>query len=53
MATKIVIAEDDEILAKVIVEELGEAGFDVTHAKNGVEAVSAIQKRARYDFDRV
>jgi DNA-binding response OmpR family regulator len=45
MATKIVIAEDDEILAKVIVEELKEAGFDVTHAKNGVEAVSEIQSK--------
>lgn len=41
--TKVVLAEDDEILAKVIKEELSEAGFSVTHVANGVDVVKTVQ----------
>ena len=42
---KLVLAEDDPILSKVLVEELGEVGFQVHHAKNGKEAVKLIQSK--------
>jgi CheY-like chemotaxis protein len=41
--TKLLLAEDDEILAKVITEELTEAGFTVTHVVTGSEAITAAQ----------
>jgi DNA-binding response OmpR family regulator len=42
---KIVLAEDDEILAKVVVEELRESGFEVEHADNGNKALELIQSK--------
>jgi len=36
---KILLAEDDEILRKVIYEELTESGFDVSQAQDGEEAL--------------
>jgi len=41
----IVLAEDDQILAKVIEEELLEIGFDVYCAKDGEEAVKMINSK--------
>jgi DNA-binding response OmpR family regulator len=43
--TKIVLAEDDEVLSKVVYEELTEAGFDVTQAHDGEAAVKAVQSK--------
>jgi two-component system, sensor histidine kinase and response regulator len=43
--TKVVLVEDDEILGKVIQEELKEADFDVTHATDGEAGVKAIKAR--------
>ncbi len=43
--TKIVLVEDDEILGKVIKEELKEAGFDVTHAINGEDGLKTIKAK--------
>ena len=40
---KIVLAEDDEILAKVLKEELKDAGFKVEHADNGADALKKIR----------
>jgi CheY-like chemotaxis protein len=40
---KIVLCEDDEVLSKVILEELKEAGFDVSYANNGVDGLKTIQ----------
>ncbi len=40
--TKIVLIEDDEILSKVIDEELGEAGFDVKRAFTGDKGLSMV-----------
>ena len=41
----LVVAEDDPILAKVVIEELSEAGFEVHHAKNGVEAIELVTSK--------
>jgi DNA-binding response OmpR family regulator len=41
--TKIILAEDDEILSKVIYEELSEAGFSVTRVTDGGEVVKTVQ----------
>ena len=43
--TKIVLVEDDEILGKVISEELEEAGFDITHTKDGEAGIKAIKAK--------
>lgn len=42
---RIVLAEDDTILSKVIIEELKGAGYDVTHVKDGEDAVSTVTKK--------
>lgn len=42
--TKIVLVEDDEILAKVLHEELIEAGFEVTLAEDGEAGLAAVRK---------
>ena len=42
--TKIVLAEDDEILSSVIIEELEEAGFEMKHAIDGEEAVEMTRR---------
>lgn len=41
--TKIILIEDDEILSKVIFEELKEAGFDVERANNGEDGLKLAQ----------
>ena len=41
--TKIVLVEDDEILSKVIYEELIEAGFDVEQAFDGEAGLRLVQ----------
>jgi len=45
MAHKIVIAEDDEVLAKVLVEELKEAGFVVYHALDGADGLKLAREK--------
>lgn len=42
--TKIVLIEDDEILAKVLHEELTEAGFEVVSAFDGEAGLVAVRK---------
>lgn len=42
--TKIVLIEDDEILAKVLREELLEAGFEVVNAYDGEEGLDFVRK---------
>lgn len=42
--TKIVLVEDDEILAKVLREELLEAGFKVMRAADGEAGLAAVRK---------
>lgn len=44
--TKIVLVEDDEILAKVLREELLEAGFAVVSAYDGEAGLAAVKKEA-------
>jgi len=39
----IVLVEDDKILSKVVYEELSDAGFDVSNAYDGEEALKVIQ----------
>jgi len=43
MAHKILICEDDEILSKVLKEELEESGFDVKHVIDGEAGVQEAQ----------
>lgn len=43
--TKIVLVEDDEILAKVLYEELKEADFDVWHASDGEEGLKLVMDK--------
>jgi len=40
---KIVLIEDDNILVKVIYEELEEAGFEVHRAYNGEEGLKLVR----------
>ena len=40
---KITLVEDDEILSKVLYEELKEAGFEVTQAFNGEDGLARIK----------
>lgn len=47
--TKILLVEDDKILAKVLYEELTEAGFDVKQAFDG-SSVLAIAKEQNSDL---
>lgn len=47
--TKILLVEDDEILAKVLYEELSEAGFEVKQAFDG-EVVLAMAKSEKPDL---
>lgn len=42
---KIVLVEDDEILAKVVYEELSEAGFDVFQAFDGEEGLELARSK--------
>lgn len=42
--SKIVLAEDDDILSKVLVEELEEMGFDATPVRDGGKVVSKVEK---------
>jgi DNA-binding response OmpR family regulator len=42
--TKIVLVEDDEILAKVLHEELVRAGFSVVLARDGEAGLSAVRR---------
>lgn len=41
----VALVEDDRILAKVLNEELSEAGFNVVHAYNGIEAVRIVKAK--------
>lgn len=41
---KIVLVEDDEILAKVVFTELTDAGFDVSQAFDGEKGLEMVQK---------
>lgn len=43
--SKIVLVEDDEILSKVIYEELKDAGFDVMQAFDGEEGLKLIRSK--------
>src|SRR3989344_178829 len=43
-AQKIVLIEDDEILSKVLVAELGDAGFDVSQAFDGEAGLELVKK---------
>lgn len=47
--TKILLVEDDKILAKVLYEELSEAGFSVRQAFDG-ESVLAMAKEVKSDL---
>ncbi|MEK7554661.1 MAG: response regulator [Patescibacteria group bacterium] len=42
--TKIILAEDDEILSKVIAEELRESGFEVLQAFDGEQGLEMIKR---------
>jgi len=41
---KIILIEDDEVLAKVLTEEIKEAGFEVMRAETGVSGLALVQK---------
>jgi DNA-binding response OmpR family regulator len=43
--TKIVLVEDDEVLSKVLYEELLEAGFDIERAFNGEDGLALIRSK--------
>ena len=43
--TKIVLIEDDEILSKVVSEELKEAGFDVARAFDGEAGLNLVKSK--------
>ncbi len=42
---KIVIIEDDEILSKVITEELGDAGFEAIQAFDGQQGLESVKSK--------
>lgn len=42
---KIAIVEDDEVLSKVIAEELGDAGFEVHRAKDGEAGLKLVKEK--------
>lgn len=43
--TEVVIAEDSRIQAKILQKRLVEAGYEVRHGENGVEALALIRQR--------
>lgn len=43
---KILLAEDDPFLAKIMLNRLKEEGYDVTHVTDGVAALEKLQKTA-------
>jgi len=45
MKTKILLIEDDEVLAKVIYEELNDAGFEVFQAYDGESGLNLARKK--------
>lgn len=45
MALRILVAEDEEITLRNIIEALEESGFDVQGARNGVEALKKMKSR--------
>ena len=42
---QILLAEDEEHIAKLVAFKLGREGFAVTHAKNGQEAIAQLRSR--------
>jgi DNA-binding response OmpR family regulator len=44
MAKKIVVVEDDDILAKALLEELQEAGYETRRASDGREGLALVLK---------
>lgn len=47
---KILVAEDNELNAEILLEILKEDGFLVTHARNGKEAVDLFEKSEVYEY---
>ena len=47
---KILIAEDEEILLNVLKDRFETEGWEVTIAKDGVEAMGAINKEPKFDL---
>ncbi|MFY0641080.1 MAG: response regulator [Bermanella sp.] len=42
MKKKILVAEDDKVIARLLLMELAEAGFDTVHAKDGASALEML-----------
>ncbi|MGB7211048.1 MAG: response regulator [Gemmatimonadales bacterium] len=43
-AARVLLAEDDPLIADIVTHRLGKAGHRVTHVRNGVAAIAAIQR---------
>ncbi len=48
---KVLVAEDNELNAEILMEILGEEGFDVVRAENGQEAVELFERSTPGEFD--
>ncbi len=49
----ILIAEDNELNAEILLEILGDAGFTAEHAKDGSEAVTLFEQSQENEFDLI
>ncbi len=45
MSTKILLAEDDPIIAKLVVHKMRKEGYDVDHVDDGGKALKAVQEK--------
>lgn len=52
-AIKILVAEDNELNAEILLEILRSAGFSVVHAKNGGQVVDMFADSVFYEFDMI
>jgi len=50
MATKILLAEDEELLIDVLQRKLTQEGYDVKVAKNGKEAMDFLNSGEKFDL---
>ena len=49
--TRVLVAEDNELNAEILLEILGEAGFVASHANNGSEAVQMFSDSELNEYD--
>jgi len=47
---RVLLVEDELLVREVAAEDLGEAGFDVTHASDGDEALAILRDNSEFDL---